>query len=531
MDADIDYSLPYSSRRPIVCAKNIVATSQPLAAQAGARMLAAGGNAVDAALAAAMAATVVEPTGCGLGGDAFAIVWDGSRVHGLNGSGPSPARWEAGVFEGLQKMPSRGWASVTVPGVVASWEALSRRFGRLPFARLFEPAISYARDGFMVSPVIATLWAAIAHKYQDQPGFRECFLPAGRAPAPGEAFANPGLAASLEMIAREGSDAFYRGGLAEKLLAWSQLHGGLLSKEDLAGYEPFWCGTIQKDLGGATIHEIPPNTQGIATLIGLGILSRFDLGQYAPDSAEFIHLCIEAMKLAFADTEAYIADQHLNSFDVQSLLSDEYLSGRAALIDPASAKTYAAGAPAQGGTVYICAADENGMMVSFIQSNYEGFGSGVVVPETGISMQNRGMGFSLQAGHPNCVGPRKRPFHTIIPGFATKGNSPLMAFGVMGGPMQAQGHMQVALRTLVFKQNPQAAIDAPRWQYRAGKEVLVERAMPAEVVEGLRQRGHEVSVDQGEAVFSFGGAQIIRRTADGYVAGSDHRKDGMAVGF
>lgn len=527
----IDYALPYGSQRPVLCAENIVATSQPLAAQAGLLMLHDGGNAVDAAIASAIAATVVEPTGTGVGSDAFAIVWDGNELHGLNASGYSPSAWGPDIFAGHKRMPARGWQSVTVPGAVASWQALSKRFGKLPFKRLFEPAIRYAAQGFAVSPVISTLWAAIAHKYDGQPGFRECFMPQGQTPAAGQKFRNPELAKSLQAIAGSDGDAFYRGSLAQALLQHSAANGGLMTADDLADYQPIWCGTLSQDFADVAVHEIPPNSQGLATLIALGVLKHFDLSKYGPDSVETIHLCIEAMKLGFADTEAYVADPDSVGINVKTLLDPAYLKQRAALISEQTAGEFKAGAPRQGGTVYIATADQSGMMVSFIQSNYEGFGSGVVVPGTGISLQNRGMGFDLTPGHPNQVGPRKRPFHTIIPGFAMKNGAPLMAFGVMGGPMQAQGHLQMIVRTQVFNQNPQAASDAPRWQIKRGKQVMVEKTMPAEIVNGLKGKGHDVVADQGEAAFSFGGAQIITRTANGYVAGSDHRKDGFAVGF
>lgn len=531
MGDNINYSFPYPSRRPLVCAQNVVATSQPLATQAGVKMLEMGGNAVDAALAAAITATVVEPTGCGLGGDAFAILSDGKNVRCVNGSGPSPQAWEPDVFKSFDKMPSRGWLSVTVPGVVATWEDLSKQHGKLPFNELFKPAVSYAKNGFLLSPTIAALWNKITPKYQDQPGFIDCFMPNGKAPTAGQIFCNPHLASTLELIGQEGAAVFYEGILADKMVAHSEQFGGLLSKNDLAQYQPEWSQTISHALADVTIHEVPPNTQGVAVLVALGILDQFDLEQHDPDSAPFIHLCIEAIKLAFADTAAYVADPARFDFDINSLLNKNYLAQRAALINPNQANEYSAGAPTEGGTVYVCAADDSGMMVSFIQSNYEGFGSGIVIPDTGISMQNRGMGFSLEPTHPNYVASGKRPFHTIIPGFATKHDKPELAFGVMGGPMQAQGHLQMVLRMCIFKQNPQTAIDAPRWQYQFGKRVLVEPGLPAPVVEQLKNLGHDLHIEEGEAVFSFGGAQIIQRVSGGYIAGSDGRKDGLAAGF
>ena len=524
-------SFPYASQRPVLCASNVVSTSQPLAAQAGLKMLHDGGNAVDAALAAAIALTVVEPTGTGVGGDAFAIVWDGKELHGLNSSGPSPAAWGPESYAGLDRMPARGWPSVTVPGAVASWRELSQRLGRLPFDKLFEPAIHYARNGFIVSPIISRLWGTIAPKYEGQPGFDEYFMPDGRAPHAGERFSNPDLAHSLQLIARSKGEAFYKGELADALIRHSADHGGFMTHEDLAQFEPQWCGTIQQPFAGAEVHEIPPNTQGIAALIALGILEQFDLGEAGPDSLETIHLSIEAMKLAFADVHAHVCDPSTMPLNASALLNPAYLKERASLIDLDRAGDFPAGAPKHGGTVYVAAADESGMMVSLIQSNYEGFGSGVVVSGTGISMQNRGSGFVLTPGHPNQVGSCKRPFHTIIPGFAMKDGQPLMAFGVMGGPMQAQGHMQMMVRTQLFDQNPQAACDAPRWQVTQGRQVMVEAAMPPQTVQGLEAKGHLITTDRGEAAFSFGGAQLIQRTSNGYLAGSDPRKDGMAVGF
>jgi len=526
-----DWRNPYPSHRTPLMARNVVATSHPLATQAGLRMLMRGGSAVDATIATAAALTVVEPCSNGLGSDAFAIVWDGQTLHGLNACGRSPARWSPTRFAGLDKMPARGWESVTVPGVVSAWVALSEKFGKLPFRLLFEPALAYAREGFPVSPLIAELWARIAPKYRGQPGFDDAFLPGGKAPAAGSVFTNPPLADSLESIANSHGREFYRGALAQAMIAHSEQHGGAMSMGDLAEHEVEWCGTIAQDFAGVSAHEIPPNTQGIATLMALGILRHLGIEHCEVDSAQAMHLQIEAMKLAFADVDAFVADPQSMSVGTQALLSETYLAGRAALIDRDAAGDFGPGAPEQGGTVYVTAADACGLMVSFIQSNYEGFGSGVVVPGTGISLQNRGMGFTLDSAHPNAVGPRKRPFHTIIPGFVMQDGKPLMSFGLMGGPMQAQGHLQLIVRTQVFGQNPQAASDAPRWQVTRGRHVLVESTMPPELVAALAARGHVIQREPPEAAFAFGGAQVILRTDAGYVAGSDHRKDGLAVGF
>ncbi len=528
----LDWTLPYASQRSAVMGRNIVATSQPLAAQAGLSMLQAGGNAVDAALAAAMALTVVEPSGCGIGGDAFAICWDGQQLHGLNASGRSPAAWTPEYFARLGGIPEQGWNAATVPGVVSGWVALSRRLGRLPLAQLAQPAIRYARHGFPVSPVIARLWALGAAKLGQQPGFAECFLPQGRPPGAGEIFRSEAHARTLELIAATEGEAFYRGELAQKMAAHAQAHGGAMTLEDLATHQADWVGTVSQRFGDSVIHEIPPNGQGIAALMALGMLDAHGVGAHGVDDVRTVHASIEAMKLAFADLQQYHADIDHMRVTPAELLDAGYLKRRAALIDPARAAAPSYGAPRPGGTVYLAAADEQGMMVSFIQSNYMGFGSGVVVPGTGISLQNRGRGFNLIPGHANEAGPRKRPSHTIIPAFAMHADGrPQMAFGVMGGPMQSQGHLQMALRVLRYGQNPQAAADAPRWRVTGGKGVAVEPHFDAARVAQLRALGHEVTVEAGNGVFAFGGAQLVLRQGDAYVAGSDPRKDGCAVAF
>ncbi len=511
----------------------MVATSQPLAAQAGVSMLARGGNAVDAALATAIALTVVEPTGNGLGSDAFAIVWDGAQLHGLNASGRSPAAWNAARFAGRSEMPFRGWESVTVPGAVSSWVMLSERFGKLPFADLFAPAISYAENGFPVSPVIATLWTRAAEELKDQPGFADTFMPNGRAPRAGEYFASPHHAQTLKQIADTKGAAFYEGEIAAKIAAFAAQHGAALILDDLAAHRAEWCGTIAKQFDNVTLHEIPPNGQGIAALMGLGILGQTAIRDLDADDPLAFHLQIEAMKLALRDAEAFVADKdHMKGVTADDLLDDGYLATRASLIDPRKATDFGAGAPQNGGTVYLTAADASGMMVSFIQSNYAGFGSGVVVPGTGIALQNRGAGFSLDPAHQNHVGPRKRPFHTIIPGFLMGPDGPLMSFGVMGGPMQAQGHVQMVLRTQLWDQDVQMAADAPRWRVTEGLGVACETNLPSTTIKALKAMGHSVSLEAPDNAFGFGGAQLIHRLgARGYAGGSDPRKDGSAMGY
>jgi gamma-glutamyltranspeptidase/glutathione hydrolase len=525
-----DWTFPYPAQKMPLLAANAVSASQPLAAQAGLRMLYQGGNAIDSAIATAIALTVVEPVMNGIGGDMFALVWHEGQLVGLNSSGRSPAAWTPEFFKGRSKMPATGWDTVTVPGQVAGWKALSKRFGNLPFAQLFEPAIGYAEDGFMVSPQIARQWAAQVPVLIGQPGFREAFTIDGRAPRAGERWSFPQQAATLRAIAESDGESFYRGELAERIAHFAGRTGGALSAADLAAHEAEWVTPIQQDFRGYTLHEIPPSGQGLAALIGLGILDRFDLEAMGRDSADFYHVSIEAMKLAFADLHRHVADPASMQLSPDALLDPAYLAERAALIDMERAAAPSAGMPKAGGTVYLASADAAGTMVSFIQSNYRGFGSGVVVPGTGISLHNRGEGFNLTPGHANCVAPNKKPMHTIIPGFVTRGGKPVMALGVMGGSMQAQGHVQMMARLAVFGQNPQAMSDAPRFRVEPGPLVHVEAHVPAGVVEALRARGHQVEVAPRDSM-EFGSAQMIYKAADGYIAASDSRRDGQAVGF
>ncbi|MDJ0823311.1 MAG: gamma-glutamyltransferase family protein [Paracoccaceae bacterium] len=523
----------YPSRRSSVVAANMVSTSQPLAAQAGLSMLARGGNAVDAAIATAITLTLVEPTGNGLGSDAFAILWDGTQLHGLNASGRSPAGWTPERFAGLDAVPFRGWESVTVPGAVSGWVALSERFGKLPFEALFEPAIGYAEHGFPVSPIIATLWARAAEQLADQPGFAQNFLPEGRAPKAGELYRNPAMARTLRLIAETKGKAFYEGELAEAMEGFAKEHDAALRVSDLATHKADWCGTISQSYGDVALHEIPPNGQGIAALAALGILEHTNLRDLDADDPQAFHLQIEAMKLALRDTETFVADlDHMTRVTPDDMLDPGYLAERAKLIDPSKATNFGSGAPKRGGTVYLTAADASGMMVSFIQSNYAGFGSGVTVPGTGIHLQNRGAGFSLDPDSQNVVAPGKRPFHTIIPGFLMGADAPVMSFGVMGGPMQAQGHVQMTLRTQLWGQDPQMAVDAPRWRVTDGLGVACETTLPAETLQRLEDMGHHLTLEAPDNAFGFGGAQLIARLENGhYAAGSDPRKDGQAVGF
>jgi gamma-glutamyltranspeptidase/glutathione hydrolase len=505
-------------------------------------MLQQGGNAVDAAIAAAAVMTIVEPCSNGLGSDAFCILWDGQRLHGLNASGRAPGAWSPAYLrrrhgESTDRMPLRGWDTVTVPGAVGGWAALHQRFGRLPFADLLAPAIDTAERGYAVPVVVAGKWAAAAQvpALVSQPGFAETFLPRGRAPAVGERFRMPGAARALRAIAASRGEAFYRGEIAEALVRQSQAQGGAHTLADFESAQPEWVETISQPYRGHTLHEIPPNGQGIAALMAAGICAQFDLASMPVDSAASQHLQIEAMKLAFADVYRFVAERGAMKVSTQQLLDPAYLAERAKLIDPKRAQDFGAGNPVKGGTIYLTAADESGMMVSFIQSNYMGFGSGVVVPEYGLSLQNRGQGFSLDPASPNVVAGGKRPFHTIIPAFLCDADgAPRMSFGVMGGNMQPQGHLQTLVRMVDHHQSPQAACDAPRWRFNQGLDINVERHMDPAVVQGLVDLGHRVDA-LADSYQDFGAGQFIWRLGDpaveGYVAASDPRRDGLAAGF
>ena len=537
-----NFSNPYTSTRLPVFARNIVSTSHPLAAQAGLRILWQGGNAVDAAIAAAAVLTIVEPVSCGLGSDAFCILWDGKALHGLNASGRAPQAWTPDYFQkkygpDAMQPPKRGIDSVTVPGAVASWVAMSERFGKLPFADLMQSAIEIAERGYLLSVVVQEKWAAPVEELRSQPGFTEHFLPKGRAPQVGELFQFPAAARGLRAIANTKGQAFYGGEIAHALEKFSNAHGGSLKASDFAAYTADWVTPISQNYRGHTLHEIPPNGQGIAALITLGILGNFDLAALALDGVDSQHLQIEAMKLAFADVYRYVADEASMEVTAQQMLDPSYLKQRAALIDMKKAQDFKAGNPAKGGTIYLTAADENGMMVSFIQSNYMGFGSGCVEPAFGISLQNRGHAFAVRTGglNPaNLVAPGKRPFHTIIPAFLTKDGQPVMSYGVMGANMQPQGHVQTLVRMLDYQQNPQTACDAPRWRYNEGLVINVESAMDPHTVKGLQALGHQMEVIN-DSYQDFGSGQFIWRMGDpkvqGYVAASDSRRDGLVAGF
>ena len=539
---NFNYNNPYTSTRLPVFARNVVSTSHPLAAQAGLRMLWQGGNAVDAAIAAAAAITLTEPVSNGLGSDAFCILWDGKELHGLNASGRAPQTWTPEYFQrkygaGAQTPPKRGFDSVTVPGAVASWVAMSERFGKLPFEDLLQPAIEIAERGYLLPVVVQQKWAAATPELQGLPGFAQNFLPWGRAPNVGELFKFPAAAKGLRAIAQTKGAAFYGGEIAQAIEKFAAANGGSITARDFADYKAEWVTPIAQNYRGYTLHEIPPNGQGIAALIALGILEHFDVASLALDGVDSQHLQIEAIKLAFADVYRYVAEPSQMEVTPAQMLDPAYLKSRARLIDMKKAQDFGAGNPVKGGTIYLSTADENGMMVSFIQSNYMGFGSGCVEPNFGISLQNRGHGFSLNAqglNPANLVAPGKRPFHTIIPAFLSKDGQPVMSYGVMGANMQPQGHMQTLVRMLDYGQNPQAACDAPRWRYNAGLEINVESNLNHDTVSGLQSRGHRVDVIN-DSYQDFGAGQFIWRAGDpkveGYVVASDARRDGLAAGF
>lgn len=527
---------PFSSRRIVTVGKNgMVATSQNLAAQAGLDILKKGGNAIDAAIATAACLTVVEPTSNGIGGDNFALVWMKGKLHGLNSSGPSPGSLSIEHLEkaGYKEIPRFGWFPVTVPGVPGGWAELNRRFGKLTLAETLSPAVKYAEEGFPVSPHVSSNWIRAWKIYKEQltgecyTSWFNTFAPGGKAPVSGEVITMKDHGRTLREIGKTDAESFYRGELADRIVRFSQQTGGFLTHQDLKAYKPQWVDPVSLSYKGYDVWEIPPNGQGLVALMALNILKEDDLSSL--DMTERMHRQIEAIKLAFADGKAYITDPRKMTLQANSLLSDEYSRNRRSLIGQ-EASTPEPGAPTRGGTVYLATADDEGNMVSFIQSNYMGFGSGLVVPDTGISLQNRGHGFSLDRSHPNCLEPGKRTYHTIIPGFLTKDGKALGPFGVMGGFMQPQGHLQLIMNTIDFHMNPQSALDAPRWQWMEGKKVLVERGIPMDTLLSLERKGHEISYNHNAALFGRG--QIIWRDENEVLwGGTEGRADGAVLTY
>ena len=538
-----------NATRSVVWAKHgMVCAAQPLAVQAGVEILKQGGSAVDAAIAVNACLGLMEPTANGLGGDLFALVWDPKtkKLVGLNGSGRAPLALTA------EKVPPAKDGTVplytpfswTVPGAADAWFELHARYGKLPMARLLAPAIRYAEEGFPVSPVIAENWAVGAKRFADMPGFRDVFMPGGKPPAEGEIFRNQALAKTLRLLAEKGRDGYYKGPIAAAIVKFSSANGGFFSLEDFARHRSTWDEPISTDYRGYTVWELPPNGQGLAALQMLNILETFDLKSMGRDSPDFWHVMVEAKKLAFADRARYYADPAFARVPVAELLSKSYAKQRAGRIDMRhAAQTDEPGEVAlnRGGTTYLCTADASGMMVSLIQSNYTGFGSGYVVPELGFGLQDRGGCFSLKPGHPNRLEPGKRPFHTIIPAFVTKDGQPLMAFGVMGGDMQPQGHAQVLVNLFDLGMNLQEAGDAIRFHHtdsseptgtvmRDGGVLHVEDGLPPAVLEELKRRGHHL---EAEPVGAYGGYQAIwrDRLTGCYAGATEKRKDGCALGY
>ena len=541
MNLNANYN-PYPSHRSVTYAKNaMVATSQPLAAQAGLEILKKGGNAVDAAIATAACLTVVEPTSNGIGGDAFAIVWFNNKMHGLNASGPAPKsisieKVKAKLAQGdqIEKMPTFGWTPVTVPGAPAAWATLSNKFGKLPLYDVLKPAIRYAKEGYPVSPTVSHFWDNAYKLYKKKMPEAEysewyrVFAPRGRAPKAGEMITFSDTAKTLTEIGND-AESFYRGALAQKIAAASKKAGGFLTFDDLANYRPTWVDPLKINYRGYDVWELPPNGQGLVALSALNILKEFSFT--TRDQVDTVHKQIEALKLAFTVGKQTITDPELINKDQISYLLGEEFSKKAAQQIGKEALQPEANDLAKGGTVYLCTADSEGNMVSYIQSNYMGFGSGIVIPETGIAMQNRGADFNLDSKHANALAGGKKTYHTIIPGFLTKDNKAIGPFGVMGGYMQPQGHVQVIMNTIDFALNPQMALDAPRFQWLEGKKVELEKNFSTHIAKELANLGHEINLQLSSG--SFGRGQIIwRNPENGILSGAtESRCDGSIAAY
>lgn len=529
--APVTSTATWSGRSTVYAPNGVAATSQPLATTAALEILHDGGNAIDAAVAAAAVLNVVEPYMTGMGGDMFAILWDADeqRLVGLDGSGRSGSKIDVeALAETWDSVPTRGAATVTVPGALAGWHALVETHGKLSLAEVLAPAIRIAEEGFPVTPIIAQDWAGTVDTLEANAGAAATFLIDGKAPEAGQWFRNPDLANTFRRIAEAGPETFYGGDLGREIIAGLDELGGFLTLEDLAKHEVRWVEPLAVDYKGYTLHELPPAGQGIAALQMLKMLEGVDFSGMVHNSSEYLHTLIEAKKLAYADLARYVADPDHMDVRPEAMLDADYLAQRAALIDPDRAMERAEPGPlaTESDTVYLTVADREGNMISFINSVSWYFGSGVVVPGTGVILQNRGAGFVLEEGHPNRIGPNKRPFHTIIPAFVTRDGAPWLSYGVMSGSMQPQGHVQVLLNLVEFGMDPQEAVDAARFRHLSGQRVAVENLHP-EVAASLAALGHELVVPTGIA---FGGAQAILKLDRGWAAGSDPRKDGMAAG-
>lgn len=535
----------FATRSEVIAQNGMAATSQPLATQAALDILKKGGNAIDAAIAANAVLGVVEPTGCGVGGDLFAIIWsaDKQKLYGLNASGRSPRSLKLEYFKnkGLDFIPSTGPLPVSVPGCVDGWFEMHDMFGRLPMREILQPAINYARDGFPVTEVIANSLETGTAALKQYPNIKETYMPGGKSPAKGEIFKNPNLANTLDKIARGGRNEFYRGSIAKSIDAFMKSQGGFLTYDDMARHTSEWVEPVSSTYRGYDIWELPPNGQGIATIQILNILEGFDLARLGFGSAEYIHLFTEAKKLAFEDRAKFYADPRFSAVPVSQLISKKYAVERRRMISPSKAsKRYDPGKIEAGNTIYLTVADKFGNMVSLIQSNYRGMGSGMCPTGLGFVLQDRGEMFSLDPGHANAYAPGKRPFHTIIPGFITKNGKPWISFGVMGGDMQPQGHAQIIINLIDFKMNLQEAGDAPRIYHSGSSEptgqqmtdggiLYLESGFRWEVIQKLLSMGHRVEWNLG----GYGGYQAIMWDDKNkvYYGASESRKDGQAAGY
>jgi gamma-glutamyltranspeptidase/glutathione hydrolase len=532
-----------AGRSPVYAPNGVAATSQPLATTAALRVLQNGGNAIDAAVTAAAVLGVVEPMMTGPGGDMFALVWSAKEKHlvALNASGRAGSLMSVDEFKRRnQTRIPRGPETVTVPGAVAGWDALLRKYGTITLAQALQPAIGYAENGFLVTPVIAGDWAGARNILSRDDGARATFLVNGEPPKAGDYFRNPDLAATYRQLAKDGPAALYGGSLGQRIVGRLQQLGGFLTIDDLRKNQPTWVTPISTTFKGYRVWELPPNNQGIATLEMLRILDAYDLKGMGHNSAEYLHYLIEAKKLAYADLARYVGDADHLTIPPDRMLADAFIKERRSHIDAHHAQTQVEPGPERTSseTIYLTVADKDGNMVSFINSLFDEFGSGIVVPGTGFALHDRGAGFTLEPGLPNTVAPGKRPFHTLIPAFITRpgpnaaadgsGDEPYMSFGLMGGSMQAQGHAQFIINHLVFGMDVQSAMDAPRFRHDAGTRVEVESVVPDSVIAQLKALGHNVVV---AAASRFGGSQAIIKLKRGYVAGSDPRKDGHAAGY
>ncbi len=537
--------LNFATRSEVIAQNGMACTSQPLATQAALDILKSGGNAIDAAIAANAVLGLVEPTGNGMGGDLFAIVWDSKteKLYGLNASGHSPYDLTLDYFKEneFEKIPSLGPLPVSVPGCVDGWFELHNKFGKMPMNEILTSAINYANNGFPLTELIAYYWGSSARVLKQFPGFEEIFMPDGKAPNKGEIFKNPYLANTLELIAKEGRDVFYKGEIAEKIVSYIKGQGGFLSMKDFEDHNSEWVEPISTNYRGYDVWELPPNGQGTAVLQMLNILENYDVASMGFGSAEYMHLFIEAKKLAFEDRAKYYSDPDFNMLPIEELISKEYGKQRAGLInEKRAARAYPAGELEQGNTIYLTTADKDGNMVSLIQSNYRGMGSGMTPGKLGFILQDRGELFALEEGHMNIYEPHKRPFHTIIPAFITKDGKPFISFGLMGGAMQPQGHTQIVCNIIDFGMNLQEAGDAPRISHSGssqptgekmtnGGEVFLETGFSYQTIRELMSKGHKIGYDKG----GYGGYQAILWDDENkvYYGASESRKDGQAAGY